>query len=54
MGLNLQIVALSRRNSNVHSLALSLGQKRTLTALSEERLRELRDALAKRGITATR
>jgi hypothetical protein len=53
-GLNAQIVALSRRNSNVRSLALSLGRKRTLTAACEDSLRALRDALAKRGFTATR
>jgi hypothetical protein len=53
-GLNTQIVALSRRNSNVRSLALSLGRKRTLTAACEDSLRALRDALAKRGFTATR
>ena len=54
IGLNAQIVALSRRNSNVRSLALSLGRKRTLTAACEDSLRALRDALAKRGFVATR
>ena len=54
MGVNAQIVALSRRNTNVRSLALSLGQKRTLTAACEDSLRALEDALAKRGFTATR
>ena len=53
-GLNRQILELSRRNSNVRSLALSLGRKRTLTARCEDSLRALRDALAKRGFTATR
>jgi hypothetical protein len=48
-----QIVALSRRNSNVRSLALSLGQKRTLTAACEETARGLQEALAKRGFAAT-
>jgi hypothetical protein len=52
--LNGQIVALSRRNSNVRSLALSLGQKRMLTATCEDSLRALQDALAKRGFTGTR
>jgi hypothetical protein len=52
--LNTQIVALSRRNSNVRSLALSLGQKRTLTATCEESLRALQDALAKRGFTGSK
>ena len=49
-----EIVTLSRRNSNVRSLALSLGQKRTLTAACEERLQALQDALARRGFTGTR
>ena len=52
--LNAQIIALSRRNTNVRSLALALGQKRTLTAACEERLHALQDALAKREFTATR
>ena len=54
MGLNAQIIGLSRRNSNVRSLALSLGEKRTLTAACEDTLHALQDALAKRGFTATR
>lgn len=54
MGLNAQIITLSRRNSNVRSLALSLGQKRMLTAACADSLRALRDALAKRGFSATR
>ena len=54
MGLNAQIIALSRRNTNVRSLALSLDQKRTLTAACEDSLRALQDALAKRGFTGTR
>lgn len=53
-GLNSQIVALSRRNTNVRSLALSLGKKRMLTATCEDSLRALQDALAKRGFPATR
>jgi len=54
MGLNAQIIELSRRNTNVRSLALALGQKRTLTAACEDSLRALHDALAKREFTATR
>jgi predicted signal transduction protein with EAL and GGDEF domain len=50
MSANAEIVRLSRRNSNVRSLALSLGQKRTLTARCEETLRRLEDALARRSI----
>jgi hypothetical protein len=52
--LNGQVIALSRRNTNVRSLALSLGQKRMLTAGCEDSLRALRDALSKRGFSATR
>lgn len=52
--LNAQIVTLSRRNSNVRSLALSLGQKRTLAAACEDRLTALQDALGKRGFSGTR
>jgi hypothetical protein len=54
MGLNAQIVGLSRRNSNVRSLALSLGEKRKLTAACEDSLGALQETLAKRGFTATR
>ena len=54
MNLNTQIIALSRRNTNVRSLALSLDQKRALTTACEEGLRALEDALAKRGFTGTR
>jgi hypothetical protein len=54
MALNTQIVALSRRNTNVRSLALSLDQKRTLTVACEDSLRALQDALAKRGFTGIR
>jgi hypothetical protein len=52
--LSAQIVALSRRNTNVRSLALSLNQKVQVTSGCEESLRSLRAALAKRGFTATR
>lgn len=54
MDLNAQLIALSRRNSNVRSLALSLGKKRMLTAGCEESLRALQDALAKRGFVGSR
>ena len=53
-GHELEIVRLSPRNSNVRSLALSLGQKRILTAKGEETLRALRDALEKRQLGGTR
>jgi hypothetical protein len=52
MSTNAEIVRLSRRNSNVRSLALSLGQKRTLTAECEETLRTLQDALEQRSLTS--
>jgi hypothetical protein len=51
---NTQIVALSRRNSNVRSLALSLGKKRTVTAQCDELLQALEDSLAKHHFAATR
>jgi hypothetical protein len=51
---NAQIVTLSRRNSNVRSLTLSLNQKRIVTASCEDSLRALQDGLAKRGFIATR
>jgi hypothetical protein len=54
MGVNAEIVTLSRRNSNVRSLALSLGQKRMLAAACEEALRALQDALAKRDFGGRR
>jgi hypothetical protein len=49
-----QIVALSRRNSNVRSLSLSLREKPVLTAACEDSLRSLADALAREGFNATR
>jgi hypothetical protein len=54
MAVNAEVVSLSRRNSNVRSLALSLGQKRVLTANCEEALHALQDALAKRRLAAAR
>jgi hypothetical protein len=54
IALNAQILALSRRNTNVHSLALSLNQKVKLTSACEDSLRALRAALAKRGFGGTR
>jgi hypothetical protein len=52
--LNKEILGLSRRNSNVRSLALTLGEKRRLTAQCEDSLRALGEALGKRGFVATR
>jgi hypothetical protein len=49
-----EIVTLSRRNSDVRSLALSLGRKRMVTAVADDQLRRLEEALAKHEFTATR
>jgi hypothetical protein len=54
MAINAQLTSLSRRNTNVRSLALSLNQKPALTAACEKTLHDLRDALAKRGYHAGR
>ena len=52
--LSSQLVALSRRNSNVRSLALALGPKPGLTAACDASLTALVQALAKQGSAATR
>lgn len=49
MALNVQIIALSRRNTNVRALALSLDQKRTVAAQCQTELQGLQDALAARS-----
>ena len=49
MAVNQQIISLSRRNTNVRSLALSLNQKQKVTPECENALHALRDALSKRG-----
>jgi hypothetical protein len=54
LDVNAQIVALSRKNTNVRSLALSLGRKRVVTAECEDQLTALGQALAKHESTATR
>jgi len=54
MRLNAQIMALSRRNTNLRSLVLSLNEKEKVTGECEASLQALRDALAKRGFTGTR
>jgi hypothetical protein len=51
---NRQIVELSRRNTNLRSVALSLTEKRPAVAACEERLHALRAALAKRGYVSRR
>jgi ABC-type multidrug transport system ATPase subunit len=52
--LSSELVALSRRNTNVRSLSLSLKQKPALTAACDASLVALEEALAKRGFGATR
>jgi hypothetical protein len=54
MGLNAEIIALSRRNTNVRSLALSLDQKREIVVKCEDTLRALRGALEKREYAGRR
>jgi len=49
MDVNARIVALSRRNTNVRSLALSLNQKRQVIPPCQQSLQALRDALNRRG-----
>jgi hypothetical protein len=54
LSIHKEIVTLSRRNSDVRSLALSLGEKRKVTAECEAYLQALEEALAKHEFTATR
>ena len=54
VAVNQQIISLSRRNTNVRSLALSLNQKRQVIPECENVLYALREALSKRGSTGTR
>lgn len=54
VSVNREIVSLSRRNSNVRSLALSLGRKRLVTAQCHEHLQALERALAGHEFKATR
>jgi hypothetical protein len=51
---NAEIVTLSRRNSNVRSLSLSLGKKRTVTAECDDILQALEESLARHHFAATR
>jgi hypothetical protein len=53
-GINAEIVRLSRLNSNVRSLALAMGRKRTVTAECDDALRALEEALSKHEFRATR
>jgi hypothetical protein len=52
--LSAELVALSRRNSNVRSLALALRRAPQLVAASDGSLAMLQEALAKEGFTGTR
>lgn len=54
IAVNAQIVDLSRRNTNVRSLMLSLNEKGKVTSACEKKLRSLQDALSTRGGTASR
>ena len=54
MKVHAEIITLSRRNSEVRSLALSLGRKRMVTAECEARLQALEEGLTKHEFTATR
>lgn len=54
LSIHKEIITLSRRNSDVRSLALSLGEKRNVTAECEAHLWALEEALAKHEFTATR
>jgi hypothetical protein len=51
---NRQIIELSRRNTNLRSVALSLTEKRPVVAACEDRLHALQGALAKRGFVSHR
>jgi hypothetical protein len=51
---NDEIIQLSRRNTNVRSLALSLGQKHSLRAKCEAALQTLSDSLAQHEFKATK
>ena len=54
MSLNAQIVDLSRRNTNVRSLLLTLNEKGKATSACEQTLRALQDTLSKRGLGGSR
>ncbi len=49
-----EVIALSRRNTNVRSLALTFGRARVVAAECADALRRLQDSLATHGSEATR
>ena len=51
---NLEIIPLSRQNTNVRSLALSLGRKRVVTAQCEDLLAALQTVIDSTTFRATR
>ncbi len=54
MDVNAQVMALSRRNTNVRSLVLSLNEKPKAAEACEQTLRSLRESLAKHGYISSR
>jgi hypothetical protein len=52
--INLEILSLSRRNTNVRSLALSLGKQRKATATCRDLLEAVRDSVQDEGPKPTR
>jgi hypothetical protein len=54
MTINGELVKLSRRNSNVRSLALTLGRKRSVAAQCDDQLRALAESLATHELGGTR
>jgi hypothetical protein len=54
LAVNAQVMALSRRNTNVRSLVLALNQKPKAAEACQETLNALRASLAKHGYTSSR
>lgn len=53
-GINTEVMKLSRQNSNVRSLALSLGQKRNVTVQCQDALESLEKSIHSKVYKATR